>query len=107
MISSYFKNLSRRRITLTDNGFGGQTESVATATIKGIIDRDTNTGTQTAGKFQPQLKPTLYVSATTDITTDDEIVDGTITYKIVNMPDNVMERGHHLESELEALPKTP
>jgi len=106
MISSYFKNLSRRRITLTDNGFGGQTESVATATIKGIIDKESNTGINAAGKFQPQLKPKLYTLATTDITTNDEIVDGATTYRVTNMPDDVMDRGHHLEIELEALPTT-
>ena len=108
-IRSYFYNITRQRASVVDNGYGASVETwtASQTTIQGLIDGDRDSAINAAGQFQTILNPTLYTEPDTDITQNDRVVDGGKAYRVVNVPDNVTKRNHHLEIALERLEVEP
>ncbi len=104
-IGRFYKNITRQRKSVSDNGFGGQIEvwTAGQTTISGLIDWTADNAVNAGGQFTTILKPTLWTTPTADITQDDRVIYKGKTYRVVNIPDDVTERGHHLEVALEHL----
>lgn len=103
-IESYYYPIVVQRKSVTDNGFGGQTETWAThLTVNGLIDWVSDTGVDAAGQRQTLLRPLMMTKTGQDIQETDRIVVSGTTYRITNKPDNIMFRGHHVEIALEVV----
>lgn len=106
MIESYYYNITRQRATVTDNGFGGQVETwtASQTTIRGLIDWEGDKAINAAGQYQTILNPVLYTQISASITQNDRVIDSDgKVFRVVNVPDNITKRNHHLEIALERL----
>lgn len=99
MINDYYRTLTVQRKTSTPNGFGGQSETWSNhLTIQGLINQASSQEILAAAQHQNQIDSKLYTDVDQDIKVDDRIVDsidGNKTYRIVSVPKDTVNRGHH------------
>ena len=98
-IQDYYRTLTTQRKTLVNNGFGGQEETWAdNITIQGLINQASSNEILAAAQHQNIIDSKLFTDVDQDIKVDDRVrdsIDGNKIYRIVSVPKDTVNRGHH------------
>lgn len=98
-IEDYYRPLTVERSTLTPNGFGGFTDVWAVnGTIQGLINQASSQEILAAAQHQNVIDSKLFCDVGLDIKVDDRVrdsIEGQEVYRIVSVPKDTVNRGHH------------
>lgn len=104
MIQDYYRSLTVQRKTVTPNGFGGQSETWSNhLTIQGLINQASSAEILAAAQHQNVIDSKMYTDVGQDIKVDDRIIDSVesnLVYRIVSVPKDTVNRGHHWKTML-------
>lgn len=98
-IQDYYRPLTVQRKTTTPNGFGGESETWANhLSIEGLINQASSKEIVAAAQHQEDIDSKLFTDVGLDIKKDDRVVDsieGNKVYRIVSVPKDTVNQGHH------------
>ena len=96
MLEDYYTTLSRRVVTKTADGAGGETESIVDTDFEGYIALMSNFEIVTSAQLGTNAVAKVFTKTVLSIT--DRVVDGSVIYEVVGVRDKF-----HLFYELKTL----